>query len=111
MRRVVTLGFVFLFLAAFGRVTNAWANQPAASDHTKNKTGFEFDDMDVDTEVDKGEDDDTSDESTESSKSKGDSDDTYEDNTADQDDFYQSHFKEDADDSDTEVDNTDNSTP
>jgi hypothetical protein len=107
MRRLVTLGLAIILLLVMGPGSTAWAKKPMSSDNSVNKTDTWADDSDVDTEVDSGKDDDTSDESTEPSKFKNDTDDIYLDTSADKKDTSSSKFKEDADDNDTEVDTSD----
>jgi len=107
MDRLLTLGLMIIILLVVDPASTAWAQKPAASNQSENKTSQWADDSDVDTEVDNGKGDDASDASTEPSKFKEDSDDSYQGSAADSAGASTSRFKEDAGDTDTEVDSSD----
>lgn len=111
MKRKWITCFLLLFLLGLGTFSAVWAKKSTVSNNSENKTSQWANDSDIDTDVDNGKDDDIFNESTEPSKLKQDSDDSYQESTGDKTDTFSSKFKEDPDDSDTEVDTTDETLP
>lgn len=104
MKLFLAAGFSLLFFSFNGHL---WAKEKGHSAATS-PSEDNWDHSDVDQEVDNGMDDDKSDADTEKGGFKKDSDDSYSDNSMEDDGWLKSKFKEDADnDIDTETDQDD----